>query len=279
MDKTDFKVRFWGVRGSIPTPGLSTSNVGGNTSCVEVRCGDKLIILDAGSGIRELGNSLIKDTPFEATILFSHLHWDHIQGFPFFTPILVPGNKLNMFAEKKLNKTFESLMSGQMVYPHFPITLKDLTAQITFNEIEFGDVINLGDVVIRTSRNNHPDSCIAFRIEYGGRALVYSTDTEHYSCIDPVLLKASKDADCIIYDATYDNDEYSGANGSIPKTGWGHSTWQEGVKLVKAANIKRLVLFHHDPSHDDNKITQIEADAQKEFANTIAAREGMELFL
>lgn len=277
MKKTDFKVRFWGVRGSIPTPGAKTCRYGGNTPCVEIRCGKELIILDAGSGIRELGNSLLKEMPIKATILFSHLHWDHIQGFPFFTPILIPGNKINMFAEKKLNKTFESLMAGQMMYPHFPITLKDLTAQLTFNEIEFGDEINLGDVIIRTSRNNHPDGCIAFRIDYKGRSIVYATDTEHYSCVDPILSKAAKGADYIIYDSAYTDDEYSGKNGGMPRTSWGHSTWQEGVKLARAAGIKNLILFHHDPSHSDEMIARVEADARKEFPNTIAAYEGLEI--
>jgi phosphoribosyl 1,2-cyclic phosphodiesterase len=278
MKKTDFKVRFWGVRGSIPTPGKATFDIGGNTACVEIRCGEKLIILDAGSGIRELGISLLKEMPIEATILFSHLHWDHIQGFPFFAPGFIAGNKLNLFAEKKLNKTFESLMSGQMIYPHFPITMKDLDARITFNELEYGDEIDFDKVNIKTSRNNHPDGCIAFRIEYKGKILVYATDTEHYSCVDPILEKSAKNADYIIYDTTYTNDEYSGTVGS-PKTGWGHSTWQEGVKLVKKANIKNLVLFHHDPAHSDEDIRKMEADAKKVFPNTIAAYEGLELYL
>jgi phosphoribosyl 1,2-cyclic phosphodiesterase len=278
MAKSDFKVKFWGVRGSIPTPGKDTCKYGGNTPCVEVRCGDKLIILDAGSGIRDLGNNLIKDMPLEANILFSHLHWDHIQGFPFFSPAFIAENKLNLFAEKKLDKTFESLMSGQMMYPHFPIALKDLDAYITFNELEYGDEINFGDVIIRTSRNNHSDGCIAFRIEYKGKSIVYATDTEHFACVDPILLEASRDADYIIYDATYTDEEYSGKNGRA-KTGWGHSTWQEGVKLAKAANIKHLVLFHYDPEHTDDIIDDIYAQAKKKFKNTIASYEGLEIYL
>jgi phosphoribosyl 1,2-cyclic phosphodiesterase len=279
MTKTDFKIKFWGVRGSIPAPGKSTCKYGGNTPCIEIRCGDKLIILDAGSGIRELGNHLSKETtPIEANILFSHLHWDHIQGFPFFTPAFISENRVNLFAEKKLNKTFENLMSGQMMYPHFPIALKDLDAHITFNELEYGDEVSFGEVTIKTSRNNHSDGCIAFRIEYKNKVVVYATDTEHYACADPILLKTAKDADYIIYDATYTDDEYSGKTGS-PKTGWGHSTWQEGVKLAKAANVKNLVLFHHDPEHTDDMVDDIESSAKKIFKNTIAAYEGLEIYV
>ncbi|MFC1855104.1 MBL fold metallo-hydrolase [Thermodesulfobacteriota bacterium] len=278
MTKSDFMIRFWGVRGSIPTPGKDTTKYGGNTPCVEVRCGDKLIILDAGSGIRELGNQLLKETPLEANILFSHLHWDHIQGFPFFAPAFMPENKLHLFAEKKLNTTFESLMSGQMMYPHFPISMKDLDAHITFNELDYGDVVNFGKVQIKTSRNNHSDGCIAFRIEYDGKSVVYATDTEHYACIDPVLAEASKDADYIIYDSTYSDDEYSGKIGT-PKTGWGHSTWQEGVRLAESANIKNLILFHHDPDHTDKVLAKIEAKAKKAFKNTIAAYEGLVIYV
>ena len=278
MAKSDFKIKFWGVRGSLPVPGKDTCKYGGNTACVEVRCGDKLLILDAGSGIRELGNSLMKELPIEANILFSHLHWDHIQGFPFFTPAFMAENKINLFAEKKLNKTFESLMSGQMMYPHFPISLKDLDAHITFNELEYGDEVNFGKVTVKTSRNNHSDGCIAFRVEYKKKSFVYATDTEHYACIDPILSNTAKNADYLIYDATYTNDEYSGKNGS-PKTGWGHSTWQEGVRLAQCANVKNLVLFHHDPEHTDKVLTKIEKDAQKEFKNTIAAYEGLEIYL
>ncbi len=278
MEKTDFKVKFWGVRGSIPTPGRECVKIGGNTACVEVRCGDRLIILDAGSGIRELGLRLVNEMPINATILFSHLHWDHIQGFPFFTPSFVAGNKLNLFAEKKLNKTFESLLSGQMMYPHFPVTLKDMDAHFTFNELVYGDEIDFKDVKIKTSKNNHPDGCIAFRIEYKGKSIVYATDTEHYSCVDPILAKRAQGADYIIYDTQFSDDEYAGSKG-VPRTGWGHSTWQEGVKLAKAANVKNLVLFHHDPSHTDEIVKRMETEAQKRFPNTIAAYEGLEIYL
>ena len=278
MAKSDFKIKFWGVRGSIPVPGATTAKYGGNTPCVEIRCGDKIIILDAGSGIRELGNVLMKEMPIEANILLSHLHWDHIQGFPFFTPAFCEESKINLFAEKKLNKTFESLMNGQMMYPHFPIALGDLNAHITFNEVEYGDELNFGKVVIKTSRNNHTDGSIAFRIEYKGKAVVYATDTEHYACVDPVLSKAAEGADYIIYDSMYSDDEYTGKVG-MSRMGWGHSTWQEGIRLAKHAKIKNLILFHHDPEHTDKMLDNILRAAKKEFKNTIAAYEGLEIYI
>ncbi len=269
-----FRIKFWGVRGSIPTPGKETIKYGGNTPCVEVRCGNTIIILDGGSGIRLLGLELSKEAPVEAHLLFSHLHWDHIQGFPFFVPLFNPENTFYLYAEKKLNSTFKQLMAGQMMYPHFPVSFDDLNAKIHFTELNSSDSFNIDDVTISCAPCNHPDGCVSFKLSYRDRTIVYATDTEHYDKPDEILLKHADGADYLIYDATYTDDEYYGRIG-MPKIGWGHSTWQEGVKLAKLAAVKNLILFHHDPTHNDNQIDEILKAAQKRFKNTIAAYEGL----
>ncbi len=242
---------------------------------MEVRCGEHLIILDAGSGIRELGIALQKEQPLTAHILFSHLHWDHIQGFPFFRPAFVPNNLFHIYAKRQLNTTLQNLLAGQMMYPHFPKTLEDMAAGMSFHELDHGDTIELGEARIACAPANHPDGCIMFRIEYRGRALVYATDTEHFECVDPVIKNLSQDADCLIYDAMFTDEEYQGKVGVFSKAGWGHSTWQQAVRLAREANVKRLMLFHHDPAHDDEFIAQYEKQAREQFPATYAAYEGL----
>jgi phosphoribosyl 1,2-cyclic phosphodiesterase len=264
-----------GARGSIPAPGPRTIKYGGNTPCVEVRCGEHLIILDAGSGIRELGIALQEEYPLTAHILFSHLHWDHIQGFPFFRPAFVPDNLFHLYAKRQLNTTLQNLLAGQMMYPHFPKTLEDMAARMSFHELDHGETIEIGQARIGCAPANHPDGCIMFRIEYRGRALVYATDTEHFECVDPVIKNLSQDADCLIYDTMFTDEEYRGMNGNLPKAGWGHSTWQQAVLLAKEANVKRLLLFHHDPAHDDEFIERYEKLARDRFPATYAAYEGL----
>ena len=278
METSKFRIRFWGVRGGIPTPGPETVRYGGNTSCVEVRCGEQLIILDAGSGIRKLGIELKKEAPVEATILLSHFHWDHIQGFPFFQPGFQPHNKFHIYAARKLNTNLERLMQGQMMYPNFPVSLEKMGAKMEFTEVIPGEIILIEDVAIKTVACYHPGESMAFRISYGGASVVYATDTEHYSCIDASLLKLSKGADYLIYDAAYTPEEYCGETGSS-KVGWGHSTWEEGVKLAKAAEVGKLILFHHDPEHDDDFVSEIERQAKEALPGTMAAYEGLEILL
>jgi ribonuclease Z len=279
METCKFLVRFWGVRGSIPTPGPETVKYGGNTSCVEVRCGKQLIILDSGSGIRKLGIELNKEMLVDTTILLSHFHWDHIQGFPFFKPGFQPNNIFHIYAARKLNTTLERLMQGQMMYPNFPVSLEEMGAEMDFTELIPGEnTILIGDIEIKTAACNHPGEALAFKISYGGASVVYATDTEHYNHVDPSLLKLSKGADYLIYDAAYTTEEYYGKIGS-PKVGWGHSTWEEGVKLAKAANVDKLILFHHDPEHDDDLVAEIERQANEALPGTIAAYEGLEILL
>ncbi len=271
-------IRFWGVRGSIATPGKETVRYGGDTSCIEIRCGKEIFILDAGSGIRKLGNKILKEKPQHINILFSHFHWDHIQGFPFFAPVFNKKYSITLIGERKMNFTLEQLFTAQLMFPYFPLSLAELDAKINFQEITAKDRIIKNNVTIKLARLNHPGGCIGYRIEYGGKFFVYATDTEHFSFIDKALLKLSLNADVLVYDSNYTDDEYSGKIGS-PKTGWGHSTWTNGIKVAKAAKVKKFLLFHHDPSHDDKFMDKLEKQAQKKFKESYAAYEGMEIIL
>ena len=271
-------IRFWGVRGSIATPGKETVRYGGDTSCIEIRCGKEIFILDAGSGIRKLGNKILKDKPQHINILFSHFHWDHIQGFPFFAPVFNKKYSITLIGERKMNFTLEQLFTAQLMFPYFPLSLAELDAKISFRELSKNDSIVMNNVTIKIARLNHPGGCIGYRIEYGGKSFVYATDTEHYSSIDKSLFELSLNADVLVYDSNYTEDEYSGKIGSS-KSGWGHSTWNQGVKIAKAAKVKKFILFHHDPSHDDKFMDNLEKQAQKKFKESYAAYEGMEIIL
>ncbi len=264
------EIRFWGVRGSIASPGPETARVGGNTSCVEVRCGAQRIVLDAGTGLRNLGNALVRTgEPQSLTLLLSHFHWDHIQGLPFFVPAYMPQTKLAIVGSSDGRHSLRDKLSRQMTEPHFPVQLDDLSAQLTYREARPSQVIELGDVRIKVARLNHPGGVFAYRVEHEGTSLVYATDTEHYACVDPALKTLAEGADVLIYDAQYTPEEYQS------KVGWGHSTYVAGAEVAKSAGVKQLVLFHHDPQRTDDGVVAIEHAATALFSSTIAAREGL----
>lgn len=272
-------VRFWGVRGSVAAPGPRTAAFGGNTSCVEVRCGADLIILDAGTGLRGLGDRLLSaGRPVAASVLFSHVHWDHIQGFPFFAPLFRSDTELALFGSPDQG-SLESALRQQMTAPNFPVQLGAVPARLTYGELELGQPFAVGGARVRAKRLNHPDGVLAYRIEYDGRALVFATDTEHYAdAIDRDLVALAEGADLLIYDAQYTPEEYAGVIGG-PRAGWGHSTWVEGIRVARAAGVGSLVLFHHDPGHDDAAVAAIERSASTVLPGTVAAREGLEIHL
>ena len=272
------RIKMWGVRGSIPTPGPQTVEFGGNTSCYEVRAGGALIILDGGTGLRLLGHDLLKEMPLEAWMFFSHVHWDHIQGFPFFTPAFVRGNKFHLFGGLNVSRTLEETLAGQMDYPSFPVHLAEMGAAMTFRDLYEGEVVTVGpghDVRVTNARGNHPNGVYAYRVEHGGKSVVYITDSEHYSIVDPKLKKLAMGADVLIFDAMYTPEEYAGEAGGGPKTGWGHATFVAGCELAHAAQVKQLVLHHHDPNQTDAMVREKEQRARELFPNTVAAREGM----
>ncbi len=272
------RIKFWGVRGSIASPGPETAAIGGNTSCVEVLCGGTRFILDAGTGIRKLGDSLLAQGPVEATLLLSHLHWDHIQGLPFFVPAYLPSTKLTIAGTANGVMSLSDALSHQMTAPVFPVRLDELGAQLRLREIKNGERFDVGEATVRVARLNHPGGVQAYRIEHEGRSLVYATDTEHYACVDPTLRALCEGADVLIYDSQYTPDEYAGVTGRS-KVGWGHSTYVAGVELAKSAGVGQYVLFHHDPTRSDAGVIDLERRAQELFAPSIAAREGLVLSL
>jgi phosphoribosyl 1,2-cyclic phosphodiesterase len=272
------RIAFWGVRGSIASPGPETSGVGGNTSCVEVRCGETRLILDAGTGIRRLGDALLAEGPVDAAVLLSHVHWDHIQGLPFFVPAYLPSSRLRIYGGAAGGATLAGVLAGQMTAPVFPVRLDELGAKLGIHEVRSGDTFDVGEAVVRVARLNHPGGVFAYRIEHEGRSVVYATDTEHYACVDPTLRALAEGADLLVYDSQYTPEEYRGDRGRS-RVGWGHSTYVAGAELARAAGVGRYVLFHHDPQRDDAGVAEIERRARELFPASIAAREGMVLGL
>jgi diguanylate cyclase (GGDEF)-like protein len=284
-------VRFWGTRGSIAAPGDGTARYGGNTSCVEVRAGDgTVIVLDCGTGARELGLHLVRalPSPMRLHLFIGHTHWDHIQGFPFFVPAFLPGAELNVYAPLGFQQSLEEAMSGQMEYSYFPVKLRDLRSRIHFTELEEG-FFRVGDVLVETQYLNHTAPTIAYRMTNGGASLAYVTDHEPFWRPDDGNLNHPGDqrhiafirnADLVIHDAQYTEEEYG------QRVGWGHSTLEYAVDVAVAAGAKRLALFHHDPAHDDSFMERFEGAARARAValgspgtDVFAAREGMELEL
>lgn len=273
----EFNVQFWGVRGSIPSPGLETVRYGGNTPCVSMQVGGKRLIFDAGTGLHVLGQSLLPKMPVEGHIFFTHSHWDHIQGFPFFTPAFISGNKFYIYgAIAPDGSTIEQRLNDQMLHPNFPVPLQIMQSKLTFHNVQIGNSIHIDDVIIETAPLNHPGEAVGYRVNWRGGAAVYITDTEHYpDHLDENVLWLARNADVLIYDSTYSDEEYS--NPKSLKIGWGHSTWQEAIKVAKAANVKTLVIYHHDPAHNDDYLDRVGEEALASFSGAIMAKEGLVL--
>ncbi len=293
-------VTFWGVRGSYPTPGARTARVGGNTSCVQVRAGKHLIILDAGTGIIGLGRALMTQQqrdrqPITATLLFSHTHHDHTQGFPFFNPIYHASTTLYVFGPRTLHEDLEQVLSRAMLPPVFPVDFDRLPCTRVMRNLNEGEAIVLNDgnadprvlaehrhalpgssenVLIRVMRSHaHPQGVFVYCIEHGGKSVVYATDIEGYAGSDQRLINFVRGATVLIHDAQYTDAEY--ASPTSPRQGWGHSTWEMAVGVAKAAEVKRLVLYHHEPDHDDDTLEGVERHVQTVFPATVLAREGL----
>jgi phosphoribosyl 1,2-cyclic phosphodiesterase len=270
-----FQIKFWGVRGSIPCPGSETVRYGGNTSCVEMQVGRERLIFDGGTGLRILGQSLMAESPVKAHLFFSHSHWDHIQGFPFFTPAFIRGNTFNIYAVPSPNgATIKQTLHDQMLHPNFPVPLQIMRADLEFYNLEMGETLHCGDVTVETRPLNHPGEAVGYRVNWQGLSAAYITDTEHFpDRLDDNVLALAWQADVMIIDAAYTDEEYNDPKYS--KVGWGHSTWQQAVKIAQAAQVKQLVLFHHDPAHNDDFLDRIGEEARKIFPQTILAREGL----
>ena len=275
MAAGEFVVRFWGVRGSIACSGPDTARYGGNTSSLEVRCGDRLLLFDAGSGIRYLGNRLGAEAPIDADLYFTHTHFDHVCGLPFFRPLFQQQNTFRLWAGHLGNRaTLHKVLWEFMMAPLFPVPPEIFRASLSYHDFAAGDTLSPApDISLRTVPLNHPDGATGYRIEYAGRSVCYLTDTEHVpGAPDRNILGLIAGADLVIYDCMYTDEEW--ANGHV---GWGHSTWQEAVRLCRAADSRRLVVFHHDPDHDDDTLDAIAEEVDAALPGSILAREGLVL--
>ena len=274
MSVSGLRVRFWGVRGSIACGGGDYCRYGGNTSCIELRLGDRLVILDAGTGLRRLGVAL--DTPLDVDIFLTHTHVDHIQGIPFFGPLFDPESDIRIHAGNQgYERTLEEVLHDYMAAPLFPIPPSVFSAKVDYRCFLSGSSFELGDdIVVRTARLNHPNGATGYRFDYQGRSFCYVTDTEHVPGEpDQGILELIEGADLMVYDRTFTDEEF-------PQfVGWGHSTWQEAVRLCNAANVGRLIVTHHDPNHDDEFLDEVAEAAGAAREGTVLAREGLEVSL
>ena len=289
------KIRFWGTRGSVPSPGPNTARFGGNTSCVEVRADDgTIVVIDCGTGARDLGSRLVAEggTELGIHLLISHTHWDHIHGFPFFEPAYVPGCSVDIYAPPGLEDSLEASLSGQMQYTYFPVRLRDLRATLTLHELGEGE-FQVGGVNVRTQYLNHTAPALGYRLCVGGATVVYASDHEPFWRPNPDPQEAwtathpgdarhvafLRGADVVIHDAQYVDREYP------TKRGWGHSTVEYVADVAAQAGVGQLVLFHHDPNRNDQEVAFLTRLASRRAAargttiEVIAAAEGLELSL
>jgi phosphoribosyl 1,2-cyclic phosphodiesterase/ActR/RegA family two-component response regulator len=266
--KTPVSLRFWGTRGSIPTPGPRTERYGGNTPCVELRVGDRIIIIDAGSGIRELGRALLKEfqaNPISADILISHTHYDHIQGLPFFTPLYLPQNRFAIHGVHGTTAGFADVLRGQMSHQYFPVDMKAMGSTQTI--LELNGPLQLGEAKVSYHYLNHPGITVGFRIETPAATVCYLSDHEPYGKLnakgdfsakeDDAVARFVYGASLLICEAQYSDEEYES------KRSWGHSTFADVIGLAAKAEVKRLALFHHDPEHTDEMMDGFVADCQE----------------
>lgn len=298
-----FKLRFWGARGSYPVPGKNTLCYGGNTSCVEIIANSARAIFDAGTGIIYLGKNLIREAkgePITANIFFSHTHKDHTEGLPFFEPAYLASTTLHVFGPKTLSQDLHETLAYAMLPPFFPVSLEEMKSTKLIKDL------SPFDVVIINTRTNYPDLVRAngsipdnavehlvirsyhgtthpgpgifiYSAEYKNRKIIYATDTEGVEGGDIHLIEFAKNADVLIHDTQFMHDEYY--NPKSPKKGWGHSTINMATEVAHKANVQKLVLFHHDPEADDDKVGLKEKLAREMFPDTIAAYEGLEIIL
>lgn len=269
-DSFRLQLKFWGVRGSIPTPQPDNLGFGGNTTCLEVRLpNEEVIIIDGGTGLRYLGMSLMKDfanQKLSLRVLMTHFHWDHIQGIPFFAPLYLPDNQVSFYSDRPAER-IQDILEGQMSSPYFPVRFEHMAAKRRFFQID--PELRVGDLTIRSFPMNHPQGAAGYRLERNGAVLVHASDLEHGDPkYDRILRDHAQNADVLIYDAQYTPEEYAS------KQGWGHSTYVEAARTAKDANVKKLILFHHDPGHDDKFMEQIVQQARQHFENTEAAAQG-----
>lgn len=271
-----FTVTFWGVRGNFPAPGAKTLRYGGNTACVEVQVGHQHLIFDGGTGLASLGHALTEQgEPLKSHLFFTHTHWDRIQGFPFFLPAFAPSTHLDIYGAAGLNgASIKQQLMNQMLRPHFFTPLQTMDGHMTFHDIQAGETIQLGDVVVETISLNPKTRALGFRVTWNYRTLVYATDTDPtQESGDPNLVFWADGADLLIFDGTYADTAYADpiAKHLIP--------FKQGVQVAQMARVKRMVLFHHDPLQSDEQLDDLEHEVQAHFPHTQIAYEGLTLHL
>lgn len=300
----EMKITFWGVRGSYPVPGKRTMGFGGNTACVELRAGEQRIVFDAGTGAIGLGQAWMREfrqnrQAITATFLFSHLHHDHLQGFPFFSPAYMPTTTLHLIGTSLSGHTVREALTAEMQPPAFPLTLNDLQSTKRMIALSEREAVTLDEdgtprvgmsvftaddpqrVVIRCLRSSaHPGGVAIYRVNWRGLSVVYATDTEGYANMDQRLINFASGADLLIHDSQYLDDHYLGRRPGFPTTqGYGHSTVSMACELARAAGVRRLALFHYDPAYDDTTIEEMQTLAQTHFHGAFAPREEQEVCL
>ena len=294
----ELRVKFWGVRGSYPTPGAETVKYGGNTASVEIRAGERTIILDAGTGIIPLGRELARTKRAgEILLLLSHLHHDHTQGFPFFVPAYMPSTRLHIYGPDGTHESLKGVLERNQSSETFPVGLRDMASSKDIQAVRESQIvvwdgdgvraaesgIPVGEeaVVIRIHKSYaHPGGVYVYRITWRGKSVVYATDTEGYVGTDKRLVKFAKDADVLIHDAQYLDEHYWGQLEGFPATqGFGHSTVTMASEVAASARTGQLVLFHHDPAYTDDMLAGMERTAKSLFTDSVAAYEGLEIDL
>ncbi len=273
------RIRFWGVRGSIPVPGQSTLIYGGNTPCLDIlTAAGQLLIIDAGTGIRRLGQALQQKNPrrVDVKIFLSHTHWDHIQGLPFFAPLANRRNKVHVYGRKRIGKHLEEILAGQFIEPYLPFAYRSLEATMRVQEVEAGEIITLGEgTTIAVADLNHPGGALGFRIEDHGQVFAYCCDTGHdLNSINQDIVALASGADLLVHDAHFSSRELS-----RKYSDWGHSSWHDAATIAHLAEVKVLGLFHYAPDMDDEQVEHIAKEARAYFPRTIMTREGMILKL
>jgi phosphoribosyl 1,2-cyclic phosphodiesterase len=268
-DGSRLQLKFWGVRGSSPTPLFENLEHGGNTSCLEIRpAGGEVLIFDGGTGSRGLGGALMREAEggnLSLKFFLTHFHWDHIQGIPFFAPLYREGNSVTFYSFPEAD-TLRATIEGQMETPYFPV---NFVLHARRDYVQMREPLDLNGPVVRSFPLNHPQHAVGYRIEHQGASIVYASDLEHGNArLDKVLRDCAEGADVLVYDAQYTAEEYA------TRAGWGHSTWAEATRVARDAQVKQLILFHHDPAHGDDMMREIVDRARQSFENSHAAREG-----
>lgn len=275
-EPTDFSLHLWGTRGSLPTPGADTVRYGGNTTTFEIRAGERFLMIDAGSGARGLGQALAKRGVDRVNLFFTHTHFDHICGLPFFAPLYIPTIEVAMWAGHLADQGFDlkTVLEDMMIGPLFPVPLTSL-AGASYRDFSAGERFDLGGgVIVETAPLNHPNGATGYRVEYGDRAIAIVTDTEHPAeGLDANVMRLARDADVMVYDAMYTDASYAN------HVGWGHSTWQKCLEVAAAAGVSTPIIFHHDPGSTDDALDAIAVAAAARYPGALVAREGTAIYV